>query len=136
MKPQKNKILLSSPITPMLMPSFFAVEWCRWASMVLMVLAFVSVLAKFPLLSTFPELRMMETIGFIRPGTSSTMQQNMVSEGGSNYLTQIQEGSRADCYFFLHFLSCKVKKDIYKYSPNIATPCEQICHVFNNLSSY
>ncbi|KAH0979650.1 hypothetical protein GBA52_006827 [Prunus armeniaca] len=73
--------------------SEFSRGWCRWASMVLMVLAFVSVLAKFALLSTFPELRMMETIGFIRPGISSTMQQNMVSEGGSNYLTQIQESS-------------------------------------------
>ncbi|KAL6291044.1 hypothetical protein ACE6H2_008554 [Prunus campanulata] len=73
--------------------SEFSRGWCRWASLVLMVLAFVSVLAKFALLSTFPELRMMETIGFIRPGTSSTMQQNMVSEGGINYLTQIQEGN-------------------------------------------
>lgn len=86
--------------------SEFSRGWCRWASMVFMVLAFVSVLAKFALLSTFPELRMMETIGFIRPGISSTMQQNMVSEGGSNYLTQIQESSRSDCYFFLHFFSC------------------------------
>ncbi|XP_007220839.2 uncharacterized protein At1g04910 [Prunus persica] len=63
--------------------SEFSRGWCRWASMVLMVLAFVSVLSKFALLSTFPELRMMETIGFIRPGISSTMQQNMVSEGGN-----------------------------------------------------
>ncbi|KAB2596251.1 hypothetical protein D8674_031701 [Pyrus ussuriensis x Pyrus communis] len=41
--------------------------WCRWTSMVLMGLAFLSMLAKFALLNMFPELRVIEKIGLIRP---------------------------------------------------------------------
>ncbi|KAM1406718.1 hypothetical protein ACFXTH_001364 [Malus domestica] len=57
---------------------------CKWTSMVLMGLAFLSMLAKFALLYTFPELKVMEKISLIRPSLiegTTTLKQNMVRLG-------------------------------------------------------
>ncbi|TQD89379.1 hypothetical protein C1H46_025022 [Malus baccata] len=51
--------------------------WCRWTSMVLMGLAFLSMLAKFALLNMFPELRVIEKIGLIRPSLLEKFSQTL-----------------------------------------------------------
>ncbi|RXI08860.1 hypothetical protein DVH24_023004 [Malus domestica] len=85
---------------------------CKWTSMVLMGLAFLSMLAKFALLNTFPELKVMEKISLIRPSLiegTTTLKQNMVRLGDSVNVAKMLISSRSDCYLLLHFIlkSCR-----------------------------
>lgn len=86
----------------------------RWVFVVLLVLAFLSTMAKFALqLNAFQELRMGERIGFIRR-PSTTLPQNMVSEGDEGYnATPKQTSSRSDCYSMLNHVHMHPLSSLY-----------------------
>ncbi|CAN6710137.1 unnamed protein product [Malus baccata var. baccata] len=91
---------------------------CKWTSMVLMGLAFLSMMAKFALLYTFPELKVMEKISLIRPSLiegTTTLKQNMVRLGDRVNVAKMLISSRSDCYLLLHFIlkSCRICDPIF-----------------------